>query len=105
MALALVSGEERRLPERHARLVTVLAALLGERDGDDVLLAALALLIPLEGENEPLGFHHFAEHAAVPEFLAGLDVSETDAPFAADARIDLDMGRGMMTRTPPVPGV
>ena len=51
VAVALADGLERRLAHRHA----CLAALVRERDRDERFQAALAFLLPHEGEDEALG--------------------------------------------------
>src|SRR5688572_9126970 len=83
MPVALLDRLERNLAEGHAGL----ARLLGEGHRHQGLQAALALLLPREGEDEALGRSHLAEDTAMPELLAGLGRREAVAPATAGSNV------------------
>src|SRR6266702_8651367 len=87
MPVALLDRLERGLAEDHPGL----PVLLGERHRHQGLKAALALLLPGEGEDEPLGLDDLTKHAAVPELLAAFGRPQAAAPGSAGSNVHLDV--------------
>jgi hypothetical protein len=79
MPVAFAIRLERRLPERHQ----CLSILIGEGDRHEGFETALALLLPGEGEDQPLGRNDFAVDAAEPKVLAAFSGPKTVTPLAA----------------------
>src|SRR5262245_23285853 len=99
MAFVFIRRDERLLPEVHAGL----PAFVRERDGDEVLEAVVR--IPRKREDQTLGPDHLTKHAAMPKLAAVRDALQAAAPAAADACVDLELRRGVVTRAPPLHGV
>src|SRR5215475_11921349 len=82
-----------------------LPVLLGEGHRHHGFKATLALFIPGEGEDDTGGLDDLAEHATVPQLLAGFGRPQAGAPRAAGPDVHLHQGGGIVLRPPPVPGV
>src|SRR5437899_2648481 len=91
MPVALFDGFEHGLAEGHRRL----ALMLGERHRDRGFMAGTAVrVLPGEGPDQALRFHHLAIDAALPQLLPRLVPAQTRAPGAAGPQLALEMGGG-----------
>src|SRR5262245_29083773 len=98
MPVALCDGIEFRLMEDHPGL----AANFLERDGDEGLVAAAAVLaIPREGVDQALRRDDLAHDAAVPQIAAAAVGPQAAAPSSAGPRLVLEMHGGETARTHP----
>src|SRR5882672_4213312 len=86
---------ERCLVEGHQGL----AALLGERHRHQGFEAALTLFLPGEGEDETRGGNDLAEHAAMPELLAGLRRPQAVAPGPTGPNVHRHLNRRVVAGT------
>ena len=102
MPVALRDGFEFGLVEGHPRL----AVLLRERDGDERLVAAAAVVtVPRERVDEARRRHDFANDAALPKLASAVVLAQAGAPSAARPSILREMRRREAARPHPVLGM
>src|SRR5207237_3498639 len=83
MPVALPDGVEFGLVEAHAGL----ARRFRERDGDEGLVSAAAVLaIPGEGVDQALGQHDLAQYAALPKIAAAAVGTQASPPGTSGPR-------------------